>query len=321
MPRRRLGIVLLVPPPFDREIDGLRRGLGDRSLGRIPAHLTLVPPVNVHEDRMAEALAVVRGAAVATRPFEVRLGPPTTFLPDNPVLYLAVTRGGDEVRALRDRTFLDPLARELTWPFVPHVTLADEAEEEAILDALATLSSYLVDVTFSRIHVLEEQPGRVWVPIADAPFAAPAVVGRGGLELELSVAEQLDDEGARFAAEEWGAYDTARYGERLAHVDPLAVTARRRGRIVGIAAGSASGSSAHLRDLLVAGPARGEGVGSHLLAAFCSEAAARGADEVSVRTEQGGPAEAFYASRGWKTVAVLPRYRHDRDFVHMVRRT
>ncbi len=318
MSRRRIGVVLLVPPPIDREIDGLRRAVGDRSLGRIPAHLTVVPPVNVRDDRMPDVMAVLRKAAAATRPFTARLGPPTTFLPDNPVLYLSVSAGAAEVRAVRDRVFVEPLARELTWPFVPHVTLADEASEDDIVDALSALSAYAVDVTFERVHILEEQPGRVWVPIADAAFAPRAVVGRGGLELDLSVTDRLDDEGARFAAQQWAAYDSAQYGEGL-EPHPLALTARRRGEIVGVASGSVSGSNAHLSELLVAASVRGEGVGTHLLAAFVSEAVGRGAVQVSLRTEKGGPAEAFYAARGWKAVATLPRARYDRDFVHMLR--
>lgn len=311
MPRRRLGVVLLVPPPHDREIDGLRRAVGDGSLGKIPAHLTLVPPVNVRDDRMAEALAAIRGAATATRPIRARLGPPTTFLPENPVLYLAVTEGADEVRALRDRVFVEPLARELTWPFVPHVTLADEAEEDTILEALAVLSAFVVDVTFERVHILEEQPGQVWVPIADATFTPAAVVGRGGLELELSTTDRPDDEAARFATAQWSAYE----GDAA----PLAVTARRRGRVVGVARGWVSGEGGHLSDLIVDAAVRGEGIGAHLLSAFCSEAAAHGATQVGLRTEKGGRAEAFYASRGWQVVATLPRYRRDLDFVHMLR--
>ena len=57
MGRVRLGVALLIPPPFDREVDGLRRALDDGSLGRIPAHLTLVPPVNV-KPLLKRALAV-----------------------------------------------------------------------------------------------------------------------------------------------------------------------------------------------------------------------------------------------------------------------
>ena len=118
MPKRRLGVALLVPPPFDREVDALRRACDDGALGRLPAHLTLVPPVNVNEGNLGAALAVLREAAAATRPFAVELGPPASFLPDNPTLHLPVSGAALEaVQALRDRVFREPLARPLTWPF------------------------------------------------------------------------------------------------------------------------------------------------------------------------------------------------------------
>jgi 2'-5' RNA ligase len=191
-------VALLLPPALAAEVDGLRRALGDGALGRIPAHLTLVPPVNVRDDRLGEALGVLCRAATATRPFTVTLGPPATFLPDNPTVHLAVTEGAG-VERLRDGVFVEPLARPLTWPFVPHVTLADEADPDRVAAALVALADYRVDVTFSRVHLLREGPGRVWAPIADASFAPPAVVGRGGLPLELTVSEHLDPEAAALA--------------------------------------------------------------------------------------------------------------------------
>ena len=60
MARQRLGVALLVPAPVSTEMDGLRRALGDGTLDRIPAHLTLVPPVNVNYADLADALRVLR---------------------------------------------------------------------------------------------------------------------------------------------------------------------------------------------------------------------------------------------------------------------
>ncbi len=256
-------MALLLPPPLDAEIDGLRRALGDGALGRIPAHLTLVPPLNVREDRLGEALAVLRKAAAATRPFTVALGPPSTFLPDNPTLHLSVP-DGVAVRALRDRVFVDPLARSLTWPFVPHVTLADEADPDRIEAALAVLADYRVEVTFNRVHLLREGPGRIWTPIADATFAVPSVIGRGGLPVELTVSQQVDGDAARLGP------------------TPLVVTARSDGAVAGYAEGWCRGSVAHLSMLTVAEDARHLGVADHLLAAFRSEAATRGCDELTL---------------------------------------
>ncbi len=259
-------MALLVPPPLDAEIDGLRRALGDGALGRIPAHLTLVPPVNVREDRLAEALAVLRRAASATRPFTLSLGPVATFLPDNPTLHLGVADDDASVGALRDRVFVDPLARSLTWPFVPHVTLADEADPGRIDAALTALADYRVDVTFSRVHLLREGPGRVWAPIADAAFAAPAVIGRGGLPIELTVTGAVDPEAARLGP--------AR----------LVVTARADGAVAGYVEGwcEGVGGAAHVSVLVVAPGHLHLGVGRHLLAAFRSEAAERGCDDLTL---------------------------------------
>jgi 2'-5' RNA ligase len=165
VPKARLGVALLIPPPLDAEVDGLRRAVGDPALGRIPAHLTLVPPVNVRE--VKEAVAVLRRAAAPSRPLRLELGPPATFLPVNPVLYLSVHGELDDLHALRDRVFKPPLERDLTWPFVPHVTLADEADPARIEAALTALADYRAEVTFDRLTLLQEGPGRIWTPLAE----------------------------------------------------------------------------------------------------------------------------------------------------------
>lgn len=268
MGRVRLGVALLLPSPLEAEVDGLRRALDDGTLGRMPAHLTLVPPVNVREDRLGEALRVMRTAAAATRPLTLTLGPPATFLPDSPTLYLPVAGDDGPVRALRDRVFVDPLARPLTWPFVPHVTLADEAVPERIAAALAALAGYGADVTFERVHLLREGPGRMWSPIADAPFAAAAIIGRGGLPVELTVTGMSDPEVAGLAA-----------GGGLVR---LVVTARTGAGVAGFAEGWCRRGRAHLSALVVAADQTGLGIGDHLLAAFRSEAAARGGEHLTV---------------------------------------
>src|ERR671922_1484794 len=109
MPRQRLGVALLVPGPAAAEIDGLRRALGDGALGRIPAHLTLVPPVNVPVERVPAALTVLRSAgAAAGGPLRLQLGPAATFQPVTPVVYLEVGGDVDRLVALRDGVFRPP---------------------------------------------------------------------------------------------------------------------------------------------------------------------------------------------------------------------
>jgi len=155
MPKHRLGVALLLPPPLDREVDTLRRACDDGALGRIPSHLTLVPPVNVREDAMGDALRVLRSAASSVSPFTLQLGPPVTFLPANPTLYLEVSGPGLEaLLQLREEVFVPPLERPLTWAFVPHLTIADEMEPERIAAAIEALAGYRATATFERVHLL-----------------------------------------------------------------------------------------------------------------------------------------------------------------------
>ena len=319
MPKRRLGVALLIPAPVDREIDGLRRAVGDGAFGRIPPHITLVPPVNVREDAFGDALDVLRKAAAATQPFALELGPPATFMPDNPVLFLQV--GGPGLRglmALREAVFKPPLERTLTWPFVPHLTLADEAAPDRITASMAALADYRVTASFDRVHILEEGEGRTWTPIADAPFRPLAVIGRGGLELEIAESQRLDPDAAVFAQQQWRLYSLGEYGNAQDE-EPIALTARRNGEIVGTATGNLREYDAYLARLIVPETERGSGVGSHLLAAFEGLAARKGRTRLTLHTLADGPARKFYEHRGWTTVLTLPRWRAGRDFVQMER--
>ena len=318
MAKVRLGVALLVPHPLDREIDTLRRATGDGTFGRVPAHLTLVPPVNVRHDRMGDALAVLRMAAAATRPFRVSLGPPSTFLPDNPVLYLPAEKGAADVVALRERVFKEPLARPLTWPFVPHVTIADEADPNCIAAAQAALAGYRTDVSFDRVHLLQEGPGRVWAPIADVALGAPAVVGRGGLPVELWVGDQLDPEAREFSVREWHALGMGELAVPLAH-ERVAISARRDDHVTGVATGWARGDVAHLCNLVVAAPDRGQGIGSRLLAAFQSMAVDRGCRRSTCRVQAGSQGHGFFLHRGWVEGARLPQWFEGRDYVELTR--
>jgi len=325
MPRRRVGVVLLVPPPWRDEVDALRRAMGDPSLGRIPAHLTLVPPVNVREDELERAHDLLRWAGEATKPITVTLGPPTTFLPVNPVLFLGVHGDVAAVDRVRDLVFKPPLERSLTWPFHPHVTLLDGGDPARIEAAVTALADARMEVTFPSVHLLEEtrrddDGARVWNPIFEARFEPAAVIGRGGLELVLEVTAEPTAEAQAFSHAAWQQHDVDRWGEIRPPFEQLTVVARRDGRIVGVATGELrDGVDAYLADLIVDRSVRGEGIGAHLLKAFESEAAKRGARYATLRTGAGERQHAFYLRHGYVDWYPLPQWRGGRDFVQMRR--
>lgn len=320
MPRQRLGVVLLLPPPVAGEVDVLRRATGATNVEQLAPHLTLVPPVNVRDDDLESAQDLLRDAAARTRPFTVTLGPARTFLPTNPVLFLEI--GGDvaAVDALRDKVFRPPLERTLTWPFHPHVTVLDTGDEARIRAATEALADYRAEVTFEGVHLLREEEGRVWKPAFEAAFGRPAVVGRGGRELELEVGGKLVGPVEAWADAAWRSYELGRYGAEW-EGEHLSVTARLEGAVVGIAAGEVRPDTGegYLDSLMVAAAHRGEGIGAQLVAAYGSAAAERGATHLTLDTEVGGDGEGFYERLGFERLHVMPRWRFDRDYVRFRR--
>jgi 2'-5' RNA ligase len=308
--RRRLGVALLLDEPVRSEIEGLRRAVGDPSLGRMVPHVTLVPPVNVHPRDLPAALSRLRSAASSQRrPIVATLGPPATFLPANPVLYLEVGGDIERIAKLRDDVFGPPLARTLTWPWIPHVTLGDGVAEDRIRAALTAMGGYAALATFERVVLLEELRGRIWAPIADACLEPAAVVGTGGMALTITRGRTLDpeavaalgaSEGARVPVGVPGADDATRpplFSPPIVSPPivspPIVLTGRTDDGVAGCAAAWVDASGAHA-GVLVAEACRGRGVGGHLLAHLESAARAAGWEFPALQAE--GPA-GFYRSR------------------------
>ena len=194
-------------------------------------------------------MAVLRNAASKVDgPIKLTLGPPRTFMPDNPVVYLEV--GGDpsalsDLAELRDAVFVAPLQRRLSWPWVPHVTVMDGGRPEAVEEAARTVGSYVTRVSFERVVLLELGTDRRWAPLGDVMFGRRARVGTGGLAVELTHSRLADPE-LRAAAELCAA---AGVGETAAGeatslaatrtdllLPPAFLTARREGTLAGASA-------------------------------------------------------------------------------------
>lgn len=294
MARHRIAVALLVAQPLATELDGLRRALGAAERERVAPHVTLVSPINLRDDDLLTALDRVRQAAEASAPLTLALGPATTFAPATPTVHLAVAGPGlDGLLALRSAMVADaPLARPDPHEFVPHVTLAQVVEPpERIPAAVEALAGWSTEVTIDAVHVLRQGDDKRWKPFAESSLGGPGVVGRGGVELSLSVTGRPDPESAALLA-----VDGAAEGQGT----PFAVAARRSGRVAGAAWGWSSGSVAIVADLAVAAAHRGQGVGRKLLEAVEAEVVGRGCDVLLIAAPGGGPPAALLAGAGWQ---------------------
>lgn len=265
MARRRLGVVLLLPEPVSSEVDVLRRALGDTAFGRMPPHITLVPPVNVREERLDDAIALVRSAAAAERgPIELRLGPATSFHPVTPVVYLPVAGDDTAIHRLRAAVFRPPLERTVDFEFVPHVTLGDEVPDDAIAGAQLAMRGYEADVEIDRVTIMEEAVDHVWWPLADSTLERaerPMVAGR-----EFMMTTHTVSTAQAFA---------------LGNQRSLAVEARDGKTLAGFARGRLVERSAWLDEMWVVKRSRGLGLGALLMRRFARAAAAKGVTELA----------------------------------------
>ena len=246
-------------------------------MARIDPHITLVAPLNLRDDDLPGALALLRrAAAAAPARIEVTLGPVGTFAPTNPVLYLQVSGDLAALGALRERVHAAPLQRPSQWPWVPHVTVADDALH--IPEALVALGAFALAVPAERIVLLEFEERR-WEPLADVALGPPAVVGRGGLALELTESQLVDpDAAALLSAGGLPAAGGLPGGVVAPNLGPgrgrppMVVTARRDGVVCGVAGAWMDDNGGHLAAFVPEGERR-RGIGRHLVDALESAAA------------------------------------------------
>jgi 2'-5' RNA ligase/8-oxo-dGTP pyrophosphatase MutT (NUDIX family) len=175
VPKRRLGVVVLLPEPVATHVQAWRRALREPTHARIAPHLTLAPPQAVAEERLPAAVALVDGAAAGGRPAAVTLHGTGTFLPDCPVTYLAVADGATALAALEAALRTDPLGRR-THPFLPHVTVAQELPPAELEAAAADLAGFHAGFPLAEIALMAQDADRLWRPLHLATVGASPLV-------------------------------------------------------------------------------------------------------------------------------------------------
>ncbi len=287
--------------------------LGDHRIGVIGPHITLVPPVNVNSEDVANARALVRAAAVSAPPLRLWLGPAASFAPATPTIHLAVSEapsagdgfnqlGGPErqlgahggdllsdkkptsgvLAEWRDSLFVGPLSRRDDRPYVPHVTLLRSAADHQIASARDTLVEQLGPWNVDRVHLLEHgyvDGGSRWWIVAEEPFGGPEISGRGGVELATRAIGVMEPDVAAML----GRSDLAGAVAGSDAGKNLLVVSERHGepnRPVAVSIGTVEGQTARLEGVVVRPEDQGQGIGRRSLLAWCSAAADRGADAV-----------------------------------------
>ncbi|WP_042383314.1 2'-5' RNA ligase family protein [Streptacidiphilus melanogenes] len=137
-----IGVSLAVPEPYGSLIQDARTGYGDTQAHGIPTHVTLLPPTAVPLSALPDVDGHLVRAAADHRPFQVTLRGTGTFRPVSQVVFVQLEQGVRECRALEASVRSGPLARELAFPYHPHVTVAHDLPDEALDRAFTELRGF-----------------------------------------------------------------------------------------------------------------------------------------------------------------------------------
>lgn len=175
MTRRDFGVAFGIPEPYTSELQGWRERLGDPNAAGIPPHVTLLPPTSLPGSALEEVEEHLRRIAADERPFRMHLRGSGTFRPVSPVVFVPLAQGIADCERVEAQVRSGPLAREVSFPYHPHVTVAHDLGPEALDRAFQALASYDAQFDVWGFTLFEQDREGVWRPQRDFPF------GGGGL--------------------------------------------------------------------------------------------------------------------------------------------
>jgi len=173
MPRRDIGVAIGIPEPYTSELQGWRERLGDPNAGDIPPHVTLLPPTELRTDDLDEAEAHLQSVAQQHAPFAMHLRGSGTFRPISPVVFVPLVQGIGECERLESAVRSGLLARDVKFPYHPHVTVAHDVADDNLDRAFLELAVYDARFTVWGFTLFEHGKDGVWRPQRDFPFGQP----------------------------------------------------------------------------------------------------------------------------------------------------
>lgn len=171
--QRTVGVAIGIPQPWGAELDAHRAWTGDPAAPMIPAHVTLLGPTILPTSPRLDHEIDRHLSAIGRRcaPFAMHLHGTGTFRPISPVVFVALAAGIAECERLATSLNAGPLARELAYPYHPHVTVAHAVPDPAMDEVFDKLAGYTAVFTVAHFTRYEHSGDGRWKPIRDYPLA------------------------------------------------------------------------------------------------------------------------------------------------------
>ncbi|GAA4908629.1 2'-5' RNA ligase family protein [Stackebrandtia albiflava] len=165
-----VGVAIPIPQPWGRQLDEARARTGDPQAPHVPSHVTLLGPTEVAAERMDTVEQHLARAAADHHAFEIHLRGSGTFRPVTEVVFVTVARGISECEKLEAVVRSGPLQKELTYPYHPHVTVAQSVPTEALDAVFEELADFEARFAVAGFTLYTHDADATWRPRREFGF-------------------------------------------------------------------------------------------------------------------------------------------------------
>ncbi|MGY1661372.1 2'-5' RNA ligase family protein [Geodermatophilus sp. SYSU D00705] len=168
-----LGVVVPIPEPWSQLFVDWRTKVGDAQASLVPPHVTLLPPTEVVAADRGAISAHLASVAASHPPFDMHLSGTGTFAPVSDVVFVAVARGIGNCELIANDVRCGPLARPLTYPYHPHVTVAHDVPGDMLDLAYNGLADLSAQFRVRHFTEFEQNADGSWVVAREYPLTGP----------------------------------------------------------------------------------------------------------------------------------------------------
>lgn len=157
-------------------VDGFRKRLNPNFAGWL-AHVSILPPRPL-QAAQKEAVQAIQSRCAQWEPFQVGIDGVATFWPVKGVVYLSLSFGSQLLVELHDALNCGGLECVEPYPYVPHVTIAQELDEagmHAVLeDVSCQWSRFVGERAFhlESLSLVQQTPENGWNDLATLPLGS-----------------------------------------------------------------------------------------------------------------------------------------------------
>lgn len=167
-----IGVAIAIPEPWATELYDYRLAIGDPTAAGVPSHITLIPPIDVDDDVLAEIEAHLEQGAGKHTSFWVHLRGTGTFRPVSPVVFIGLVEGISQCEQLAADVRSGPLDLDLSFPYHPHVTVAHHLGDAELDRAFDELARFECSFEVADFH-LYVHDGDAWQTTRVFPLGKP----------------------------------------------------------------------------------------------------------------------------------------------------